>query len=600
MDVRQGTLEAGVTAAQAHANISLIGAQLAAANPVTNTALYMSAFPTNDVRLLVPQASGPISIGSAAVMSVVGLVLLIACANVAGMLLARASSRRREISIRLAIGAGRGQLVRQMLIEGLVLGLCGAAVAVLLAWTLIRVVGAIQLPIPGSLGLDLRLDLRVTTFAVLVAIAAGVLAALAPALKSASPRLASDLRGDVPVARLGTRRWSLREVLVVSQLALTVVLLVVAGLLLRTLGASQSADVGFRTDGLALISFDTDMVRYSRDRARQFVDDALARVKRMPGVEAAAYVTPRLPFDINFSQTTIRVDGKTYDSDTAGELVSEVAVTPEYFDTLGVPVLEGRGFTAADSAGDAAGRDCQRDDGAPSLAERSCRGPDLHDGFLATRPIKSLASSETTKSTASANGRRHICTSPRRSSQPRKHDSRAHARRGRGPSRSNAPRTQLMEPGRLFATKPWRRPWRRRFSFQRVAAMLAGSFGALGTLLLAITLRVIAYSVARRTREIGIRMALAPTRGSRLGDGDAARSYACGDWCGAGAFLAAGAARLLSGLIYGVGAADPIAVGDGAGLIRGRGGAGELRARASCDARSIHSVTALWLESVFS
>ena len=248
----------------------------------------MSAFPTNDVRLLVPQASGPISIGSAAVMSVVGLVLLIACANVAGMLLARASSRRREISIRLAIGAGRGQLVRQMLIEGLVLGLCGGAVAVVLAWTLIRVVGAIQLPIPGSLGLDLRLDLRVTTVR-----SARCDCRRNPRRVSAGSQVRVTETCVRPPRRLagcalGARRWSLREVLVVSQLALTVVLLVVAGLLLRTLGASQSADVGFRTDGLALISFDTEMVRYSRDRARQFFDDALASVKRMPGVEAAA------------------------------------------------------------------------------------------------------------------------------------------------------------------------------------------------------------------------------------------------------------------------------------------------------------------------
>ena len=223
----------------------------------------MSAFATNDVRLLVPQATGPLSAGSAAVMAVVGLVLLIACANVAGMLLARASARRREISVRLAIGASRAQLIRQMLSEGVVLGLAGAGVAVGLAWSLIRLALAIKLPIPGTLPLDVRLDARVLLFAAAVALVAGLLAALTPAVKASSPHLAGDLRGDAPLAKVAGRRWALRDALVVGQLALTAVLLVVAGLLLRSLSASQSADVGFATEGLALVSADTDMVRYT-------------------------------------------------------------------------------------------------------------------------------------------------------------------------------------------------------------------------------------------------------------------------------------------------------------------------------------------------
>jgi predicted permease len=280
----KGRLKPGATAGEANANVSVIGTQLAAAYPATNKENRMSAFPTSDVRMLVPQASGVISMGSAAVMSVVGLVLLIACANVAGMLLARASARRRELSIRLAIGASRRQIVRQMLVEGAVLGLCGAVVAVSLAWAFTRGIAAIELPLPGAVALDLRVDARLLGFAVVVATLAGLLASLTPALKTASPRLAGDLRGDAPTARVGARRWSLREGLVMTQLALTAVLLVVAGLLLRTLSAAQSADVGFRVDGLAFVSFDTDMMRYDRDRGRQFFDDSLARVQRLPGV----------------------------------------------------------------------------------------------------------------------------------------------------------------------------------------------------------------------------------------------------------------------------------------------------------------------------
>lgn len=278
-----------------------------------------------------PQATGPISAGSAAVMTVVGLVLLIACANVTGMLLARASVRRREISVRLAIGASRGQLVRQMLSEGFVLGLSGAMVAVALAWGVIRLLLAIKLPIPGTVPLDLRLDLRVLLFAVIVAIVAGLLAALTPALKASSPHLAGDLRGDAPLTKVGRRRWALRDALVVGQLAMTAVLLVVAGLLLRSLSAAQSADVGFDTKGLALLSTDTAVVRYSPERAEQFWDQALERVKALPGVEAAALVSPRLPFDVSWSQTSIRIDGKAYGPDERGETIANVSVTPTTF-----------------------------------------------------------------------------------------------------------------------------------------------------------------------------------------------------------------------------------------------------------------------------
>jgi hypothetical protein len=168
------------------------------------------------------------------------------------MLLARASARNREISVRLAIGASRRQLVRQLLIEGLVLGGLGAITATAAAWLLLQALLAVPLPLPVNLSLDLRLDLRIFTFAVLIALATGVLAALLPALKASAPSVVTDLRGGTSPARGGSRKWSLGDLLVVSQVALTAVLLIVAGLLLRSLGASESADVGFPARGLAL------------------------------------------------------------------------------------------------------------------------------------------------------------------------------------------------------------------------------------------------------------------------------------------------------------------------------------------------------------
>jgi predicted permease len=554
----KGRLKPGVTVSQAHANVATIGTQLAAAYPQTNSNRRMSAFATDDVRLLVPQASGPISIGSAGVMAVVGLVLLIACANVAGMLLARASARRREISVRLAIGASRAQLMRQMVIEGVVLGLSGAAVAVMLAWGVIRLLLAIKLPIPGTLTLDVRLDLRVVLFASAVALAAGVIAALVPAWKASSPALSHDLRGEAPLTKLGGRRWALRDALVVGQLALTAVLLVVAGLLLRSLALSQSADVGFRTAGLAAVSADTDMVRYSPERGEEFWRDALQRVQALPGVESAALVTPRLPFDVNFSQTTIRVDGKAYGPDDRGETIANVSVSPDYFATMGIPILEGRGFTESDRKG------------APLVAvinETMARR--LWPNTSAVGRTFSLSFDTKRYEVIGVSGDHRVHTVAERPTpylhfpalqEPFRYNHIVARTRGDAGRLLAAMRRELlaMEPGLVvMSSGTVEQSLSASLLPARVGALLAGAFGGLGTLLAAIGLYgVIAFSVARRTREIGVRIAVGASGRQVLGM--VMRQGLLLVLVGGliGIALAALAARLLSGVLYGVGSFD--------------------------------------------
>ena len=557
----KGRLAPGVTAAAAHANIALIGQQLESAHPQTNTALRLSAIPSADVRLLVPQAGGALSIGAAGVMAVVGLVLLIACANVAGMLLARAAARQREISVRLAIGASRGRLVRQLLVEGAVLGLLGALAAVASAWIVIRVLAAIRLPLPVQLVLDIGLDWRVLGFAVVVAVATGVLASLLPALKTSAPSLTADLKGEAPLGRVGRHRFAIRDVLVVTQVAFTAVLLVVAGLLLRSLVESQRADVGFRAEGLALLSFDTDMVRYEPERGLRFWDEALARVRGLPGVVSAGTASPSVPFEVNFNNTELQVDSKRYAEGQRGEIIENAAVSAGYVPTLGARLIEGRDIAASD-----------RED-TPLVA--------LVNETMARRfwPGDSAVGRTFTQPTTGRTYRIVGIVSDHKVhgvlEQAAPYVYFAAAQR---PSRYNYllartdgdPRELLtrmrrellaMEPGLVFMGNGTMSDYLMMSLLPaRVGAWLATGFGALGTLLAAIGLYgVIAFSVSRRTREIGVRMAVGadPTSVLRLVMRQGLALTLTGLVVGGG--LAAGAAAALGGLLYGITPADPLA-----------------------------------------
>ena len=261
-------LKKDATVEQARAQVDVLAARLRAEHPQTNKERRVTVRPSSDTRLH-PEADRILTWVVTGTMLAVGLVLVIACANVAGMLLARASARQREVSIRLAVGASRGRLVRQLLTESLILGLLGAMVGVIVAAWLTRALSTFDLPIPVPLSLDLRLDARVLGFASLVAVATGVLAGLAPALRATRANLVSDLRGDRGSERFAGRRWTVRDLLVVGQMAVTIVLLVCAALLIRSLAASARADVGFPTHGLAIVSGDTEMLRYSPERSAQ-------------------------------------------------------------------------------------------------------------------------------------------------------------------------------------------------------------------------------------------------------------------------------------------------------------------------------------------
>ena len=562
----KGRLKPGVTAEQANANVAVIGRQLESAHVQTNKDRTMAAVPTEDVRLLVPQAGGVLSIGAAGMMTIVGLVLLIACANVAGMLLARASARRREISVRLAVGASRGRLIQQLLVEGALLGTLGAVAAVALAWALVQGLQGIQLPLPVDVAFDLRIDGRVLTFSILVAALTGVLAGLLPAIKASAPSLVNDLRGEAPAGRLGRRRFALRDVLVVSQVALTAVLLVVAGLLLRSLGASQRADVGFDPRGLAAISLDTDMVRYTPERSEVFWREALTRVRAIPGVRSAGFVSPSLPFGLNFSQSEMRVDSRTYGEGQRGEIIENTMISPTYLETLGVPIVEGRGIAETDVAGSpevvvinetmaqtfwpkqsAVGHTVQVLNGSQSRTYRIVgisRNHKNHGVLERPAPFVYFADSQRPNPTykiivaRSDGGAEALLVSMRRE-------------------------LLAMEPGLVFmGNQTMEQTMGVSLMPARAGALLAGAFGGLGTLLAGIGLYgVIAVSVARRTREIGVRMAIGARPAAVLSMVMRQGFAIVAVGLLAGLLLAAAAASALRGVLYGITPFDAVAWG---------------------------------------
>ena len=345
----KGRLRNDVGLTQADANLDVIMADLAAAFPDSNEDLQISSTLTDDVRL-TPDAAGPAYAGAAAALLITGIVLLVACANVMGMLLARAAARRREIGVRLAVGASRRRLVQQLLTETLVLSSLGAAVGLVVAWTMLRGAGAVESPIRSlPFSFEFALSGRAFLFTGALATGAGLLAGLVPALSATRPNLVRESSGALRVPRTGGRRWFVRDVLVAAQLAVTVPLLVLAGLLGRSAAAATAGvSLGLDPDRVVAVSTDLEMLGYDPGREARFTRDALDRVQSMPGVAAAALAS-RAPLDaISYGTAPVLVPGVHGPADR-GVSIPAVAVSTHYFDTLGVPLLQGRAFTTADT-----------------------------------------------------------------------------------------------------------------------------------------------------------------------------------------------------------------------------------------------------------
>jgi macrolide transport system ATP-binding/permease protein len=555
----KGRLKPEATFDAAAANMSLIGKRLQTAYEQSNKRFNVSTVPTRDVHIhpMADRTLKPIGLG---LMLVVGLVLVIACANVASMLLARASGRQKEIGIRLAIGASRRRLIQQLLSEAVVMASIGAAGGVAVAWLMTRLAMSITLPIPIPLSVALRIDGRVLLFTAGVTMLAALVAGLAPALRATRPNLVNELKSDVSSATAGGRRWTLRDGLVVTQIAVTMVLLVAAGLLTRSLIAAQRVDIGFRTGGLAILSTEMSLIGYDDTRAMEFYDRAVARVRAIPGVESAALAT-RLPFSINYNRNNIFLPDR-HGPDDKGLVIDVARVSPEYFPTLGVPILQGRNFGPADtpeSPGVAIVNDAMARKYWPN---QDAIGKRIRVTTYNGRELEVVGVSADYKVSTIGEGVTpyiHYALSQRRSP-----GEQIIARtRGDAGALLSAMRRELttLEPNVLFldnqtmdaqvaATLLPAKAGAISVSAVGIVAMLLASIGLYG---------VIAYSVARRTREIGIRMALGAKPSAVVGLVMTQGLLLAAVGVGVGTVLALGAARAVAGALYGVSFIDPIA-----------------------------------------
>jgi predicted permease len=347
-----GRLKPGVTTEQARANLQSVFAQLEQAYPNDNKGRSAGAVPLLDARLNPGgQGGAPVVQISMILMIVVGIVLLIACANIANLMLARASKRRREIAIRLALGASRLRLLRQLMTESVLLSILGASLGLLLAYWLLDSLVAADLQLPLPVDDAVSIDGRVLAFTGLLAIATGLLFGLVPAIQASRPDVVPVLKNATVPTGTG-RGWlrfvNLRQALVVSQVALSLISLIAAGLFLRSLRDAQATDTGFETRGVLVMNFNLGREGYTPERGQLFYDQVVERVSGLPGVQHAA-VAQNPPLAGGFLRSVLPEGMDTTTQDRI--LVQVNSVSPGYLETLDIPLLRGRDVTPTDTVG---------------------------------------------------------------------------------------------------------------------------------------------------------------------------------------------------------------------------------------------------------
>jgi predicted permease len=565
-----GRRQNGVGVEQVRAEFRVIAAQIDLQQPRRSTTLTIER-----ARPALPRQARQAATGAAAVlMAAFGVILLIACANVANLLLARAASRTQEIGIRVSLGASRARVVRQLVTESLLLSLAGGVLGSVVAlWScqalVARAVPALLPPwLPLALAIDVRPDAHVLLFALALTFATGIVFGLAPALHVSKPDLHAIMKRESAGAGGGQRGSRLRGMLVGVQVALCMVLMIAAGLLLRGLYATYTIDPGFAYRDVALISLESAFDGYSAEESEEKRARLVAQLQSLPSVDAVAS-SDHKPLGDDMSPIEIRLPGEHERDARIGE---EMSVSRDYFAVLELPIVQGRGFTEEEAvsaverqprpaivsettarnlwpAGDPIGRMLLS-------APQGMAGDTLQViGVAADAQLTSLGRIDPYSVYVAGGGAAMLIKS-------REHSSTILTAIRAAITAVDPTLHLTVLP--LEASLGWSRG---------ISGTVTTLFGALGVLALVLAsvgiYGVVAYAVTGRYREIGVRMALGATAQNVLGMivGQTSRPVMIGAVIGVAA--AAALSRVLSSVLFGISPADPIGVGGATLLVLG-------------------------------
>jgi predicted permease len=549
-----GRLKPGATVPQAQANIAAIAGHLEQEYPQTNEQMGVAVYSVMQSPFSLKQDMRP---ALAILMAAVAVVLLIACANVANLLLARATSRRKEIAVRLALGGSRGRLVRQMLTESFVLASLGAALGLAMAFWTARSLAAFLPPYASRTSFDTRPDAVVFAFTLGLTVITTLLFGLAPTLHASKQDLVTAMKDNTPTIGRGTRKVNLRHALVVLQVALSMVALISAGLFVRTVREAYKADPGFDPHGVLLASFDPFLSGYDESRGREFYRRLVERVSAVPGIQSAT-VARRLPLTAGgIAFATVAIDGYAPAKDEDMRLNYET-VGPQYFQTMRIPLVRGRDFNERDQEG-APGVVIINETmarhywpGGDALGRRLKLAKDWLEIVGIAKDVKNRSLSEAPQPflylPLLQDYRSNMILVARTAVEPEKMFQSVHDE------------VAALDPQiPIFDAKTLEEHVGISLFLQRMAATLLSIFGLLALSLAAIGLYgVMAYSVSQRTRELGIRVSVGAERRDifKLILGQGLAIPVVGLLAGLVAALAV--TRLTANLLYGVSATDPV------------------------------------------
>jgi predicted permease len=551
-------LKPGVSFERGASEVAAIGHALQQGETAT-PARALRAVPSS----LFPGNRGIVAGFMTLLMGMISLVLVVACVNVSGILIAKGITRHREMAVRLSLGATRARLVRQLLAETAAISLLGAAGGLLLARVLVALSAAWLGTMPFPIVISLGIDARVTAYTAGLSLVAAFITGLLPALRTSNAQPNAAIKGDETGPLAGTR---LRRLMVVGQVALSMMLVVLAGLFARALAQAGAVNPGFETRGVELTTIDLSAGRYTRTTGAVFLRELLDRVRELPGIEHAT-ISQVVPGGFEGLGLGLGVPGKNDDFEADGNIVE-----PGYFATLGIPIIAGRDFDASDRAdgrrvvivGEQAARHYWPGEDALGKYMTEAYGPDAQ-----THSYEVIGVVGDVKSTSLIDGMsQSFVYVPLRQMFL---DSMLLVTRSRSTA-SVAPDVRRiivsMDPNLLVApSSTLAESVAFGFVLQRVAASIAGSLGTFGLCLAAVGLyAVTSLTIVRRFREFGIRLALGAPRRQILGLILRQGLGLVLVGCAIGAAPAVAAAYVFAGFLLGLPALDPTVIGAAAVL----------------------------------